>query len=81
MWELPCQEFRLWNRFFYMPKIRVRYFSVRALFLSITKMEDINEIDIYMRQKLEAFLFFVIAVGVLERRDIEGKRVQNKRRS
>lgn len=58
MWELPCQEFRLWNRFFYMPKIRVRYFSVRALFLSITKMEDINEIDIYMRQKLEAFLFF-----------------------
>ena len=63
-----------------MPKIRVKYFSVRALFLSITKMEDINEIDIYMKQKLEAF-FSVMAVGVLERRDIEGKRVQNKRRS
>lgn len=36
-------------------------------------MEDINEIDIYMRQKLEALLC-VMAVGALERRGVEGKR-------
>ena len=59
-----------------MPKIRVKYLSVRSVFLSITKMEDINEIDVYMRQKLElcSYSVFVIGVGAPGRRGLKGKR-------
>jgi hypothetical protein len=40
-----------------MPKMRVPHFIVISVFLSITKMEDIIEIDVYMRQKFEVLKY------------------------